>query len=448
MEKPGKKQFEIESEKRGEEPSLESEMKKEEKQLRKDWDLKVGDLEIRFEDLKQHECDLEPCLNPQQKFAELFPLSPVYAWIYPYTEELRDGYHWTVASLPFAGDSKGIAKLPEQEKSMLAKVLAFFIDADTEVQEGLHVFLKPVTDGTVRRYYQNQQTNETLHTDSYRVALMCFADGIREDVEKLTLKLRKDPVVEKKTAFLNEFLQKTWISPRDGKTYPMSFAQRLVAFLCVEQISFCSAFAFIIYLKDHKRGLEGLFRMNDYIMRDEDLHKTVSALLFQCLRAKPPPSYCLDLVHRVVTLEKQFAQDLLSSPLPQLTYASMCDYICYVANDLLFKLGVDSKHFYLSSEGKPIVSCPLGFMDKSQKISRSSFFEIEGVTDYKKQSSFSSAKFGVTGIQNLAKELQGIGKSQLFSLHDQSLLQVAVSKPPASTAQSLFPILEQEEEEE
>jgi ribonucleoside-diphosphate reductase subunit M2 len=69
-----------------------------------------------------------------------------------------------------------------------------------------------------------------------------------------------------------------------------TFGERLVAFACVEGISFSSAFASIFYLK--KRGLmmNGLGKSNELIARDEGMHRDFACLLFQYLNASERPS--------------------------------------------------------------------------------------------------------------------------------------------------------------
>lgn len=84
-----------------------------------------------------------------------------------------------------------------------------------------------------------------------------------------------------------------------------SFGERLVAFACVEGISFSSAFASIFYLK--KRGLmvHGLGKSNELIARDEGLHRNFACLLFKKLTPEERPSYdrVLQIVKECVDAE-------------------------------------------------------------------------------------------------------------------------------------------------
>jgi len=63
------------------------------------------------------------------------------------------------------------------------------------------------------------------------------------------------------------------------------FAERLVAFACVEGIFFSGSFCSIFWLK--KRGLmPGLTFSNELISRDEGLHTDFACLLYRCVRAR------------------------------------------------------------------------------------------------------------------------------------------------------------------
>lgn len=72
-----------------------------------------------------------------------------------------------------------------------------------------------------------------------------------------------------------------WIDASSG----CGFAERLVAFACVEGIHFSGSFCAIFWLK--KRGLmPGLTFSNELISRDEGLHTEFACLLYGLLENK------------------------------------------------------------------------------------------------------------------------------------------------------------------
>ena len=62
-----------------------------------------------------------------------------------------------------------------------------------------------------------------------------------------------------------------------------SFAERLIAFACVEGIHFSGSFCAIFWLKK-RQLMPGLTFSNELISRDEGLHTDFACLLYQQLR--------------------------------------------------------------------------------------------------------------------------------------------------------------------
>jgi ribonucleoside-diphosphate reductase subunit M2 len=89
-----------------------------------------------------------------------------------------------------------------------------------------------------------------------------------------------------------------------------SFAQRLLAFACVEGIHFSGSFCAIFWLK--KRGLmPGLTFSNELISRDEGLHTDFAVLLYSQLVSKLGEAEVHQLVGEAVQLEQEFICEAL-----------------------------------------------------------------------------------------------------------------------------------------
>lgn len=89
-----------------------------------------------------------------------------------------------------------------------------------------------------------------------------------------------------------------------------SFAERVVAFACVEGIFFSGSFCSIYWLK--KRGLmPGLTFSNELISRDEGLHTDFACLLYSLLNNKLSKERIAEIVTEAVALEKEFICDAL-----------------------------------------------------------------------------------------------------------------------------------------
>src|ERR1700734_3298223 len=83
------------------------------------------------------------------------------------------------------------------------------------------------------------------------------------------------------------------------------FAERLVAFACVEGIFFSGSFASIFWLR--KRGLmPGLAFSNELISRDEGMHTDFACLLFGHLKKRPHSDTVRRIITEAVAIEQNF----------------------------------------------------------------------------------------------------------------------------------------------
>lgn len=152
-----------------------------------------------------------------------------------------------------------------------------------------------------------------------------------------------------------------------------TFAQRLVAFACVEGIFFSGSFCAIFWLK--KRGLmPGLTFSNELISRDEGMHTDFACLLYKHLNNKLTNEAILEIVTNAVDIEREFIIESLPCELIGMNSDLMNQYIRFVADRLLFSLGVPK---YYNAEN------PFEFMDMISLQGKTNFFE-KRVGEYQK----------------------------------------------------------------
>jgi ribonucleoside-diphosphate reductase subunit M2 len=174
-----------------------------------------------------------------------------------------------------------------------------------------------------------------------------------------------------------------WINDRDS-----TFAQRLVAFACVEGIFFSGSFASIFWLK--KRGLmPGLTFSNELISRDEGMHTDFACLLFSHLNNRPSPQKVQDIIVEAVGIEQEFLSDALPCALLGMNSKLMCQYIEFVADRLLVALG--NKKYYNATN-------PFDFMESISLAGKTNFFE-KRVGDYQKAGVMASTKKDTSGAE-------------------------------------------------
>lgn len=187
-------------------------------------------------------------------------------------------------------------------------------------------FMSEVQVPEARSFYGFQIAMENIHSETYSLLIDTY---IRDPVEKLSLFRAIDtvPAVREKAQWAM-----TWMASQ------RTFAERLVAFACVEGIFFSGSFCAIFWLK--KRGLmPGLTFSNELISRDEGLHCDFACLLYSQLRNKLTQSTLEAIVRDAVRIEKLFITEALPVSLIGMNAGLMSQYIEYVADRLIKSLG-------------------------------------------------------------------------------------------------------------
>jgi ribonucleoside-diphosphate reductase subunit M2 len=268
---------------------------------------------------------------------------------------------WTVEEVDLADDSKHWETLTDDEKRFISHILAFFAASDGIVLENLALrFMNDVKSPEIKAFYTCQMLIETIHSEMYSLLIDQYVKD-PEEKHRLFNAIDTIPVVGEKAAWALK-----WIGSNN------SFAERLVAFACVEGIHFSGSFASIYYLK--KRGLfPGLTFSNELISRDEGLHRDFACLLYS--KEKPlETSVVLQIVKEAVDIEKEFVCESLPVSLIGMNAGEMSKYIEFVADHLLCQLGLEKLY------NRPN---PFDFMENISLQTKSNFFESR-VSEYAK----------------------------------------------------------------
>jgi len=171
------------------------------------------------------------------------------------------------------------------------------------------------------------------------------------------------PAVKKKAEWAMKYMN------RETRT----FAQRLVAFGCVEGIHFSGSFCAIFWFK--KRGLlPGLSTINEFIARDEGLHVLGCTVLYSYLENKLEDEEIHEIVRDAVEVEILFITQSLPVSLIGMNSTLMIQYIKFVADHYLGLLGAAPLYH---------VSNPFEFMENISLEGKTNFFEKK-VTEYKR----------------------------------------------------------------
>ncbi|GAV60902.1 Ribonuc_red_sm domain-containing protein [Cephalotus follicularis] len=334
--------------------------------------------EIVSDRVKEEE-EQEPILMEQnQKFC-MFPIRYQPLWeMYKKAE----ASFWTAEEVDLSQDRQQWEALSDSEKHFISHVLAFFAASDGIVLENLAArFLNDVQIPEARAFYGFQIAMENIHSEMYSLLLETYIKDSKEK-HRLFNAIENIPCVARKANWALEWIQSS-----------STFAERLVAFACIEGIFFSGSFCAIFWLK--KRGLmPGLTFSNELISRDEGLHCDFACLLYSFLRTQLHLQKVQHIVHEAVEIETEFVCEALPCALIGMNSALMSQYIKFVADRLLVALGYQKKYD---------VENPFDWMEIISLQGKANFFERR-VGDYQKASVMCSLENG--------------GKNYVFKLDD------------------------------
>lgn len=301
----------------------------------------------------------DPILTPSLARFTTFPIRYPDLWNL-YKKAVSS--FWTVEEIDLAQDLAHWDKLSSDEQHFIKMVLAFFAASDGIVFENLDLnFTKDVQIPEARAFYAYQGFNESIHGETYSLMIDKL---VRDPQEKAQLfqAIETVPAVQKKAE---------WALKWAGSD--ASFAQRLIAFACVEGIFFSGSFCAIFWLK--KRGImPGLSFSNELISRDEGLHQEFAVTLYSNLKMKLEDQVIQDIVRDAVKIEKMFITEAIPCRLVGMDAAAMGQYIEFVADRLLTQIGT-----------RPVFGAtnPFDWMENISLEGKTNFFE-KRVGDYSK----------------------------------------------------------------
>ncbi len=269
---------------------------------------------------------------------------------------------WTANEIDLGQDHYDWEKLNTGEQHFLKYVLAFFAASDGIVNENLaQMFCNEVQVPEARCFYGFQIAMENIHSETYSLLIDTL---IKDEKEKTFLfeAMHNVPVIGKKAEWALRWINRT-----------NSFAERLVAFSCVEGIFFSGSFCAIFWMK--KRSLmPGLAFSNELISRDEGLHTDFACLLYKNLKNKLPQDRIYEIMTSACEYEKEFICESLPCELIGMNKTLMSEYIEFVADRLVFALGYQK---YYNTPN------PFEWMDLISLQGKTNFFE-KRVPEYQK----------------------------------------------------------------
>jgi ribonucleotide reductase beta subunit family protein with ferritin-like domain len=314
--------------------------------------------------------------NLSDKIDNIFPIKNEK--IFNFYEMARSCF-WIEKELDFSKDKfDWDNKLNKDERFFLSNILAFFSQSDQIVNINLEErFMEDVNTLPkdlkiyTKLFYNFQKMMEDIHSITYETLLDVY---ITETKTKNIFKnaIENVPAIKKKSIWASK-----WIDDKSS-----SFGTRLIAFAVLEGIFFSGSFCAIFWIKE-KNILNGLCKSNEFISRDEGMHRDFAILLYNILKKRNDyeigcnDEIVITIVKEAVEIEKEFITSSFNCNLIGMNAKEMKNYIEFVADNLLENL--DIKKVYNTKN-------PFIFMENIGLQNKTNFFEAR-VTEYAKANS-------------------------------------------------------------
>ena len=223
-------------------------------------------------------------------------------------------------------------------------------------------------------FYNFQKMMEDIHSITYETLLETYITD-SDKKHKFKNAIENIPAITKKAIWASK-----WIDDKNS-----SFGTRLIAFAVLEGIFFSGSFCAIFWIKE-KNILSGLTKSNEFISRDEGIHRDFAILLYNQLKNREDyelncnNELIIDIIKEAVTIEQEFITSSFNCRLIGMNAEEMCKYIEFVADNLLMNLEINKIY---NTEN------PFLFMENIGLQNKTNFFE-QRVTEYSKANATAS----------------------------------------------------------
>jgi len=297
---------------------------------------------------------------------------------YPtFFEMFKDGIRntWTVEEVDFSTDLVDLrSRLTPAEIHLIQRLVAFFATGDSIVSNNLVLNLyKHINSPEARLYLSRQLFEEAVHVQFYLTLLDNYVPDPDARAAAFAA-VENIPSITKKAQFCMRWMDSIQeLSELRTANERKQFLLNLVCFAgCIEGLFFFAAFAYVYFLRS--RGLlNGLAAGTNWVFRDESCHLEFAFEVVNVVRSEEPELFDAALEQQIVEMMKdavncelQFAEDLLSGGVAGLSVKEMRQYLEYVADSRVARLGMPA---IFGSQN------PFAFMELQDVQELTNFFE-------------------------------------------------------------------------
>lgn len=297
---------------------------------------------------------------------------------YPvFFDMFRDGIKntWTVEEIDFQTDLADLKqRISPAEIHVIQRLVAFFATGDSIVSNNLVLNLyKHVNSPEARLYLSRQLFEEAVHVQFYLTLLDSYVPDPEQRAAAFAA-VENIPSIAKKADFCMKWMDSIQEFDRlETPSQRRQFLLNLICFAsCIEGLFFFAAFAYVYFFRS-KGLLHGLAGGTNWVFRDESCHLEFAFEVVRIVRSQEPDLWdqeleqqIVEMMHEAVEAEAQFAEDLLVGGVAGLSLPDMRQYLGYVADSRLERLGIGPA-FKTKN--------PFAFMDLQDVQELTNFFE-------------------------------------------------------------------------
>lgn len=297
---------------------------------------------------------------------------------YPvFYDMFRDGIKntWTVEEVDFQTDLVDLRqRLGSAEVHLIQRLVAFFATGDSIVSNNLVLNLyKHINSPEARLYLSRQLYEEAVHVQFYLTLLDNYVPDPDERAAAFAA-VENIPSISKKADFCMKWMDSIQqLDHLESREHRRQFLLNLICFAaCIEGLFFFAAFAYVYFLRS-KGLLHGLASGTNWVFRDESCHLEFAFEVVNVVRSQEPDLWdtqleqdVVEMLREAVDAETQFAEDLLSGGIAGLSVRDMRQYLGFVADARLQRLGI-APTFHARN--------PFSFMDLQDVQELTNFFE-------------------------------------------------------------------------
>ena len=280
---------------------------------------------------------------------QLIPLKYKWAW-----EHYLNGCanHWMPNEVSMQRDIElwQSNRLSDAERLVIKRNLGFFSTGESLVGNNIVLSIfKHITNSEARQYLLRQAFEEALHTHAF----VHIVDSLGLDSREVFNMYHEVDSIQGKDDFVMSLTQDV-MEPSfstDSIYGIQRFIKNLVGFYVImEGIFFYSGFVMILSF-NRRNQMAGVGEQFQYIMRDETIHLNFGIDLINTIREENPEAWTAELETDIVALIKEavryevaYAHDCLPTGVLGLTADSFQNYVGYVADRRLERIGLEPQY--------------------------------------------------------------------------------------------------------